>query len=209
MAWPFSWAKQTITRIRPGTRNVRGSEIRDWNNANELEIPGCSMQPAGNSLSQDGRVLGVFDGYTCYCPVVIEHHGSTAWTIIAGAFDDLTIDADTFGAMFDYKAGTYMFAIQNGIWECVGNNIVGYGCVGDATLVEPVEINPQDYGIHSSTESGAIAITLSVSTEPAIQAGDRIRFEGQTFEINGEPNRWTSATGNLNNVLLNLVRWSG
>lgn len=114
MAWPFSWAKQTITRIRPGTKSVRGSDIRDWDNASELEISGCSMQPAGNALSQDGRVLGVFDGYTCYCPV----------------------NAD-------------------------------------------------------------------------IQAGDRIRFEGQTFEINGEPNKWTSATGNLNNMLLNLVRWSG
>ena len=114
MAWPFSWATQTITRIRPGTKMVRGSGIRDWDNADELDISGCSMQPAGNSLSQDGRVLGVFDGYTCYCP----------------------INAD-------------------------------------------------------------------------IQAGDRIRFNNQVFEINGEPNLWTSATGNLNNMLLNLVRWSG
>ena len=114
MAWPFTWAQQTITRIRPGTRTVRGSEIRDWDDPDELEISGCSMQPAGNSLSQDGRVLGVFDGYTCYAPV----------------------NAD-------------------------------------------------------------------------IQAGDRIRFNGQVFEINGEPNLWTSATGNLDNMLLNLVRWSG
>ena len=114
MAWPYSWATQKIKRIRPGVKTVRGSEIFDWNNTDELEIGGCSMQPAGNTLSQDGRVLGVFDGYTCYAPA----------------------NAD-------------------------------------------------------------------------IQAGDRIEFEGQTFEINGEPNRWTSATGNLNNMLLNLVRWSG
>jgi len=116
MAWPFSWATQTITRIRPGTKTVRGSEIRDWDSTNvsEKDITGCSMQPAGNTLSQDGRVLGVFDGYTCYAP----------------------IDAD-------------------------------------------------------------------------IQAGDRIKFNGQVYEINGEPNLWTSATGNLNNMLLNLVRWSG
>ena len=68
MAWPFSWATQTITRIRPGVREVRGSEIRDWNNVDELVISNCSMQPAGNTLSQDGRVLGVYDGYTCYAP---------------------------------------------------------------------------------------------------------------------------------------------
>ena len=68
MAWPFNWATQTITRIRPGTRSVRGSDIRDWGNASELEISGCSMQPAGNTLSQDGRVLGVHDGLTIYAP---------------------------------------------------------------------------------------------------------------------------------------------
>lgn len=114
MAWPFSWATQTIKRIRPGVKTVRGSDIRDWDNADELLIGNCSMQPAGNTLSQDGRVLGVFDGYTCYAP----------------------INAD-------------------------------------------------------------------------IRAGDRIEFGGQLYEINGEPNLWQSATGNLNNMLLNLVRWSG
>ena len=114
MAWPFSWATQTITRIRPATKTVRGSDIRDWENADELEISNCSMQPAGNSLSQNGHELGISDGYTCYAPITAD-----------------------------------------------------------------------------------------------IQAGDRIRFGGQVFEINGEPNRWTSATGNLDNMLLNLVRWSG
>lgn len=115
MAWPFSnIAKQTIKRIRPGLKVERGSEIRDWDTAEEVEIVGCSMQPAGNTLSQDGRVLGVFDGYTCYAP---------------------------------YNAD--------------------------------------------------------------IQAGDRIEFDGQIYEINGEPNRWRSATGSLDNMLLNLVRWSG
>ncbi len=114
MAWPYSWATQTIKRIRPGIKTVRGSEIRDWEDADELEIGGCSMQPAGNSLSQNGRELGIFDGYTCYAPFTAD-----------------------------------------------------------------------------------------------IQAGDRIEFDGQIFEINGEPNKWISATGNLSNMLLNLVRWSG
>ena len=29
---------------------------------------GCSIQPASTGLSQDGRVLGVSDGMTVYCP---------------------------------------------------------------------------------------------------------------------------------------------
>lgn len=114
MAWPFSWANETIKRIRPGVKTVRGSDVRDWDNTDEVEIGGCSMQPGGNTLSQNNHELGLFDGYTCYAPITAD-----------------------------------------------------------------------------------------------IQAGDRIEFNGEIFEINGEPNRWTSATGNLNNMLLNLVRWSG
>ena len=63
-----SWASDTITRLRAGIITQRGSEIPDWSNPDRLEIAGCSMQPAGTSLTQDGRVQGTADGYTCYLP---------------------------------------------------------------------------------------------------------------------------------------------
>lgn len=63
-----SWANDTITRIRPGKRVIRGSEIFDWSAPDTLEIGGCSVQPAGTALSQDGRIQGITDGYTCYMP---------------------------------------------------------------------------------------------------------------------------------------------
>ena len=63
-----TWAADTIIRIRPTTKTVRGSEMPNWNNVDELRIPGCSVQPAGTSLTEDGRVQGVSDGYTCYAP---------------------------------------------------------------------------------------------------------------------------------------------
>ncbi len=59
---------QTVVRIRPATTASRGSTVPDWNNASRLVIGGCSVQPAGTELSQDGRVLGVVDGMTCYMP---------------------------------------------------------------------------------------------------------------------------------------------
>ena len=64
-----SFWRQTITRIRPTTKTERGSTVPDWDNANELEIQECSVQPASTSLSQDGRVMGVQDGLTIYAPV--------------------------------------------------------------------------------------------------------------------------------------------
>ena len=64
----LSFYKQTVTRIRPKTKEVRGSTIPDWSDVDSLDIPGCSVQPASTSLSQDGRVLGIIDGVTCYMP---------------------------------------------------------------------------------------------------------------------------------------------
>lgn len=63
-----SFCKDTIKRIRPGTKESRGSIIPDWATATEKEIAGCSMQPASTSLSQDGRVLGLLDEYTLFLP---------------------------------------------------------------------------------------------------------------------------------------------
>ena len=67
MALP-SFFRQSITRIRPGTKVLRGSEVPDWTQATTATINACSVQPAGTSLSQDGRVLALTDGLTAYVP---------------------------------------------------------------------------------------------------------------------------------------------
>ena len=65
-----SFCNQEIVRIRPGEKESRGSTIPDWSadKVNELTIKGCSVQPATTSLSQDGRVLGITEGWTAYLP---------------------------------------------------------------------------------------------------------------------------------------------
>lgn len=52
-------------------------------------------------------------------------------------------------------------------------------------------------------------LTVYVPASADIQAGDRIVANGETYVINGEPRRWPSATGGLDNIQLNLQRWSG
>ena len=64
----ISFWRQTITRIRPGQKDIRGSIVPDCNNSDTLEISGCSVQPATTSLSQDGRILGVSEGLIAYVP---------------------------------------------------------------------------------------------------------------------------------------------
>lgn len=63
-----SFCKDTVIRIRPGTKESRGSRIPDWSTATRAEIKGCSMQPASTSLSEDGRVLAVSSTYTLFAP---------------------------------------------------------------------------------------------------------------------------------------------
>ena len=41
-----------------------------------------------------------------------------------------------------------------------------------------------------------------------VQAGDRILFNGDTYEINGDPKTWT-APFTRSNIQLNLTRWEG
>ena len=69
MALP-TWANDSVTRIRPGTKESRGSTVPDWSSdkVNEKTITGCSVQPATTTLSQDGRVLGITDTWTCFFP---------------------------------------------------------------------------------------------------------------------------------------------
>ena len=67
MALP-RWCNDTIVIIRPGLKTSRGSAVPDWDNASRHEQKGCSVQPAATGLSQDGRVLGLIDAYTVYCP---------------------------------------------------------------------------------------------------------------------------------------------
>jgi len=65
----FNWWNQTVTRLRAITRDERGTPVPDWSYPDKKEIKGCSVQPAATSLSQDGRILGIMDGMTCYMPV--------------------------------------------------------------------------------------------------------------------------------------------
>lgn len=52
------------------------------------------------------------------------------------------------------------------------------------------------------------AWTAYVPEGTEVEAGDHVKFGGNTFEINGEPRVWTAAF-TRSHIQLNLVRWEG
>lgn len=88
-----TFCTQEITRVRPGSKTDRGSDIPDWSadKVNKKTISGCSIQPSATSLSQDGRVLGITEGLTAYLP---EGSDVQAGDRIEYAGKTYTIDGD-------------------------------------------------------------------------------------------------------------------
>lgn len=52
-------------------------------------------------------------------------------------------------------------------------------------------------------------LTAYIPPGTDVQPGDRIRFDGEVYTIDGDPRSWKSATGAVSHILLNLKRWSG
>lgn len=85
----LSFWHTTVTRIRPGTKIERGSSVPDWDNAEELEIGECLVQPQNTILSQDGRVLGIQESTSLCAPAGADiragdriRYGQDVYTII-------------------------------------------------------------------------------------------------------------------------------
>lgn len=62
-----TFANQTVRIVRPGTKEVRGVPVFDWDNTTEHDVTKCSVQPASTSRNfASARVLNIQDAYTLY-----------------------------------------------------------------------------------------------------------------------------------------------
>lgn len=95
-----SFCTQTITRLRPGTKEVRGSIVYDWNTATSLDINPVSAQPAGGYIDQDGRVLGMSDTYNIFANLDADVHAGDR--II---FEGKTYDVDNEPGIWNSPTG--------------------------------------------------------------------------------------------------------
>ena len=72
--------------------------------------------------------------------------------------------------------------------------------------VSGCSIQPASTSLVLGIEDGMTGF-LPLNTD--IREGDRVSFEGQTYELTGTPRVWHSATGRASYVQIGLRRWSG
>jgi len=146
-----------------------------WTAGNSYDLCVRVMSESGKESEwSDPVTIHVAEPLTCSIEatslveqtIVIDYNAETEAETIAGDFTDLLINADTFAAAFNYTPGTYAFIIREGVWKYMpGGNIVGFGRVGYMTLDDPVDIDPQDFGMYASETTGAFAVTLTTDPE--------------------------------------------
>ena len=72
--------------------------------------------------------------------------------------------------------------------------------------VQPASTGLSQDGRVLGTNEG---VTAYLPYDADVIAGDHIEHDGDVYEINGKPRKWSSPTGRVSNMQLNLVRWQG
>lgn len=58
----------TVTVLRAPVASVRGSDVRDWDNAEPHDIDGCNIQPSSTSREFGDRAESVDDRWRLFAP---------------------------------------------------------------------------------------------------------------------------------------------
>lgn len=62
-----SFANRTVTVVRPGAKQQRGTTVPDWSHATETQVDGCTVQTPTTGQELDGRTATTLSG-TVYLP---------------------------------------------------------------------------------------------------------------------------------------------
>lgn len=78
------------------------------------------------------------------------------------------------------------------------------------TTVTGCSFQPSGGSLDDTNREGVrAAASLYLPPATTASAQQRVQVDGVTYRIIGEPERWTSATGRLDHIVLRLERWEG
>lgn len=120
---------------------------------------------------------------------ITDYNPSTTVTLIRGT-EAVEVNPEQFGIAMGFTAGNYFFHAVEGTWSYVTDtetDIVGYGKVGTLRTVQPVEIDPAEYGISSDgTEDEIVKITLAIDPDVVTETALTVMPMTVTAEGAGE-----------------------
>lgn len=92
-----------------------------------------------------------------------------------------------------------------------GSTILDWDNPTKTTAVSGCSVQPAATSLNEDGRVLGIMEGLTAYLPPGtdVQAGDHVTYDGDTYEINGEPKVWTSPTGMRSHILLSLRRYSG
>lgn len=85
-------------------------------------------------------------------------------------------------------------------WESAERTVLAGCCVQERSTVRDFD------GRTLSVSEGYV---LFAPEDADVQAGDRIEFNGVTFETDGIPSEWPCRSGRISHVEVPLSRWEG
>ena len=97
-----------------------------------------------------------------------------------------------------------------GVKESRGSTILDWNNTTDITI-EPVSVQPAGGSIDTNGRVLGITDSYNVycNTDADVHAGDRIIFNGKTYDVDEEPGIWQSPTGRVSNKQFGMTLHKG
>lgn len=112
------WCDDTVTVIRAPKIVSRGSEVRDWDNATEHVIKGCSVQPSASTRDFAGRAEQSKFSFHMFAPPNADIEAGDRIRADVGVNGELTFEID--GVPYSRKSPTGRVSsvqVDLTIWE--------------------------------------------------------------------------------------------
>ena len=90
-----SFCHDSVTVVRPGSKQARGTTVADWSVAQSHAIAGCSVQTPNTSMDLDGRRQTSLAG-TLYAPPSVDVRAGDRidWTDASGNAHRFLVDGE-------------------------------------------------------------------------------------------------------------------
>lgn len=93
-----------------------------------------------------------------------------------------------------------------------GDTAVDWGTATE-TAVTGCKVNPmaggEDHGTYDDRTALTRRFVLAAPAGTDLRGGDRVRFDGAVYEVDGQPQTWKSPLGSVDHLRAELVRVDG